>query len=440
MASAKQEYVRLPLRLKTKETIWGRLTNIMFIATGVSQTIAKYYWHGPEVPSWSLRFHIIKNILNKYLAESLPQDTTNDLSEKIDFRFIADYIAMNNLPSRALTVDIGHNKEFNIVVDEHICTEYKLSRYGDSGNKINVLAEEDLASAQDGQPRTVSCQIVVGAAAQICTGCKATVGQHPRLQMLEPEPLSIDERVILHLHGGAYCVGERSLTHLHVYAGMSSSTGLRVFSPNYRLAPRSCFPSQLHDCVLAYKDLLGRGFAPENIILSGDSAGGALAVALIFVLREMNAKMPVGLMLVSPWVDSTCSGESWTTNQGKDYLPPLNLENPFHPTRMFYAAGRRFSKQMLEELKCPLVSPIFGDFTGMPPMLVQIGQNELLHDDICDFVKKAKKQAEKDPNASPVLLEVYENMPHVFVLFDFADAAKQAFESMNRFAKQVFCK
>ncbi|KAJ1802911.1 hypothetical protein LPJ56_006027, partial [Coemansia sp. RSA 2599] len=385
MASTVPEYVAVPLRLKTKEGIWGRIKNIMFIASGVSQTIASYYWHGPEDSSWSLRFHILKNILKKYLAESLPQNTPNELSEKIDFAYIADYIAMNNLPSRALTPDIGHSKEFDILVDQDLCAEYKLERYGMSGDKLNVLAEEDRARAQDGQQRTVSCQIVVGSEARACAECKTSIGQMPQTRVLEPEPLDPDERVVLHFHGGAYCVGERSLTHLHVYARMSSSTGLRVFSPNYRLAPRSCFPSQLHDCFLAYRDMVRRGFKPENIMLSGDSAGGALAVALVFVLREMGIQSPAGLMLISPWVDSTCSGASWQNNQGKDYLPPLNLENPFHPTRMFYAAGRRFSKQMLEELRCPLVSPIFGDLSEMPPMLVLIGQNELLHDDICDF-------------------------------------------------------
>ncbi|KAJ2854066.1 hypothetical protein J3B02_002856 [Coemansia erecta] len=435
MANTKPEYVRLPLRLKTKEGIWGRLKNIMFIASGVSQTIASYYWYGPMVPTWSLRFHIINNILKKYLAESLPHNTPNELSEQIDFGYIAEYIKMNNLPSRALTEDIGHNKEFDITVDGDTCMEYKLSRYGVSGDKINVLAEEDLKRANYGQPRRVSCQIVVGSEFQRCSGCRTAVGPIPK--MLEPEPLDLEERIVVHFHGGAYCVGERSLTHLHVYARMSSSTGLRVFSPNYRLAPQSCFPSQLHDCFLAYRDLLRRGFKPGNILLSGDSAGGALAIALVFVLREMQMEMPAGLMLVSPWVDSTCSGASWRTNQGRDYLPALNLENPFHPTRMFYAAGRRFSKQMLEELRCPLVSPVFGDLSKMPPMLIQIGQNELLHDDICDFADKAKKQADEKSEVPVVLLEVYEDMPHAFVLLDFAEAAMQAFEGMNRFAKQV---
>ncbi|KAI7833537.1 Alpha/Beta hydrolase protein [Kickxella alabastrina] len=433
MASVKQEYISLPLRLKTSDGVIGRLQNIYFISSCVITTVAKYYWYGPVVKAWDLRFHVITNILHRYLSESLPHDTPNKLSEKIDFAYIADYIDMNNLPARPLSPSIGHNEEYDIIVDAELCTVYELPQYGISGDKLNAMADDDRISAQKGQPRTISCQIVVGSQVSLCNACKVPAGMHKQPKLMVPEPLYPNERIFFHFHGGAYCVGERSLTHIYVYAHTSSVSGLRVFSPNYRLAPRSCFPSQLHDCFLSYMDILRRGFKPENIILSGDSAGGALAVALLIILRDMHLPRPAGVVLISPWVDSTCSGASWDTKMSLDYLPSFPLEDPFHPTRMFYAAGRRFSQEMLEELRCPLVSPIFGDLSDMPPMLIQMGRNELLHDDISEFAEKTKLHAE-----NIVRLEAYDNMPHAFVLLDFTDAAQQAFASVNNFAREVF--
>ncbi|KAJ2892206.1 hypothetical protein GGI21_005666, partial [Coemansia aciculifera] len=145
---------------------------------------------------------------------------------------------------------------------------------------------------------------------------------------------------------------------------------------------------------------------------------------------------PAGLALVSPWVDSTCAGKSWVTNQGLDYLPGLTFADPFHPTRMFYAAGTAFSEGMLEELKCPLVSPIFGDLSDLPPMLIQLGEYELLSDDIHAFAAKVKQQNSGNSNA--VQVEVYDKMPHAFVAFDFMDEAQQAFASVGRFARSIF--
>ncbi|KAJ2004423.1 hypothetical protein H4R26_002519 [Coemansia thaxteri] len=195
---------------------------------------------------------------------------------------------------------------------------------------------------------------------------------------------------------------------------------------------------QLHDCFLAYTHLLGRGFKPENIILAGDSAGGALALGLLFILREMKMPQPSGLVLISPWVDSLCSGESWTSTNGFDYLPSLRLDDPFHPTRMFYAAGTPFSESMREELKCPLVSPLFGDLSGLPPILIQMGEHELLGDDIRAFHERVLQQNSMRPDA--VKLEVYKAMPHVFMMFDFTASAQQAFASIGEFTRTIFSK
>ncbi|KAJ2163861.1 hypothetical protein GGH15_004239 [Coemansia sp. RSA 562] len=419
------KYTQLELRLKTKDNIIGRIQNIWFIASGVLATLFNYYWHGPEVHAWDLRFLIIRNILRQYFAKSLPHTMSNDTSPTIDFEFIADYIAMNNLPNRPLQPSIGYNQEHNIEFNSKNCVEYNVPHYGLSSDKLNQMAELDKQLAQTGHPRSISCQVLVSTQSEFANcdpNCVLGMG-----------PLDPDERIVLYFHGGAYCVGERSLTHMHVFAHISRTTGLRVFSPNYRLAPRHGFPSQLHDCFMAYKHVLGRGFKPQNIVLAGDSAGGALVVGVLLLLRDMKCTSPLAAVLVSPWVDATCSGDSWTRNQQYDYLPALPLTDPFHPTRMFYDAGRKFSPAMLKELQCPLVSPVFGtDLKGMPPMLVQMGRNELLHDDIEKFVAKVKH----DNKDGCVRLETYEHMPHVFVLFDFADAAQKAFSSIGSFVRE----
>ncbi|KAJ2891181.1 hypothetical protein GGI21_005929, partial [Coemansia aciculifera] len=333
MELAEKKFVPLTLRLRTDNSILGRLRNIAFVTSGTVATIFKYYWYGPDEKSWSLRFHVLKNILHQYLSESLPHSTPNEVSAQIDFASISDYIELNNLPSRPLSPSVGWNGEFDIVVNESACVEYNLDKYGLSGTKLNKLSSEDRVLAQQGKPRVISCQVVLGAQMSRCSECLLNTSPHHSPELLMPQPLEPNERIIIQFHGGAYCVGERSLTHLYIYANVSSRAGMRVFSPNYRLSPRHCFPSHLHDCVMSYLHIVSCGFKPENIILAGDSAGGALAVELLMILKEMRLPKPAGLALVSPWVDSTCAGKSWITNQGLDYLPGLTFADPFHPTR-----------------------------------------------------------------------------------------------------------
>ncbi|KAJ2799593.1 hypothetical protein H4R20_004376 [Coemansia guatemalensis] len=356
----------------------------------------------------------------------------NESAEKIDFAYVAEYISINNLPSRPLQPNVGINQEHDIVLQLDNCVEYNVPHYGLSSDKLCAIAAADLRSAQDGHPRSISCQVLLSTETSRFRDHNIASDNAATTELLSLDPLEPCERIILHLHGGAYCVGERSLTHIQVYAHMSRTTGLRIFSPNYRLAPKDCFPSQLHDCFASYMFLLQRGFKPENITLAGDSAGGALAVGIMFVLRDMKLPMPRAAVLISPWVDSTCSGKSWETNQKLDYLPALSLDDPFHPTRMFYAAGKQLTDEMLEELRCPLVSPLFGKLNDMPPMLIQMGRNELLHDDIQAFATKASRD---NAGGSKIKLEIYDNMPHAFVLFDFAESAQKAFTSIGDFVR-----
>ncbi|KAJ2013199.1 hypothetical protein GGI14_005500, partial [Coemansia sp. S680] len=114
MGHMEKSFVPLTLRLRTDNSVLGRLKNIAFVSSGTIATIIKYYWHGPDEKTWCLRFHVLKNILHQYLSESLPHTTPNEVSAQIDFSYISDYIELNNLPSRPLAPSVGWNSEFNI--------------------------------------------------------------------------------------------------------------------------------------------------------------------------------------------------------------------------------------------------------------------------------------------------------------------------------------
>ena len=179
-----------------------------------------------------------------------------------------------------------------------------------------------------------------------------------------------DERrpgVILYLHGGGYTCGD--LDYAKGFAStLAVECGVRVFCSAYRLAPETRFPGAVDDAEESYSFLLSKGYAPEQITLCGESAGGGLIYALCLRLKEKSLPLPNGIIAISPWVDLTLSGESYNTNREND--PSLTEE-----LLRFYAecyAG---------DEKDPEVSPLFGDLKGLPPSLIFVGGDEILLDD-----------------------------------------------------------
>lgn len=166
---------------------------------------------------------------------------------------------------------------------------------------------------------------------------------------------------ILYLHGGAYCVGAPA-THRAVTAHLCRAANLPVFAADYRLAPEHPFPAALDDAVAAYKSLAGQG----PVIIAGDSAGGGLALATALCLRQQNVTPPAVLVLFSPWTDLTPSAHS-----DKDVGCDVML-NPawLNACARHYLAGSNAA--------APLASPLFGQFSGLPPTLIQAGADELL--------------------------------------------------------------
>jgi acetyl esterase/lipase len=178
-----------------------------------------------------------------------------------------------------------------------------------------------------------------------------------------------------------------------------------VFAYDYRLAPEHPYPAALDDAMIAYEYLLNLGYTESNIVLCGDSAGGGLTIALTMVLRDRGRKLPAALMVISPWTDLTESGDSHYRNTDLD---PLISSEELRNTALLYSGQ--------EDLHNPYISPLYGDFTGFPPVLIHVGTNEVLLDDSTNLATRMEAQG------VDVDIDVYEGMWHVWHMFDIPEA------------------
>lgn len=220
----------------------------------------------------------------------------------------------------------------------------------------------------------------------------------------------VRKQVILHCHGGGYSTGS-SLYARTLTAKLASCTAMEVLSFDYRLAPEHPYPAALEDALKVWDYLMHKGYGARDVILTGDSAGGNLALAMTLKLKEQGRFLPRGLVLMSPWTDLTSSGESI---QEKKDLDPVLTEAYLKSMLHDYAKGA--------SLKDPYVSPLFGDFTGFPPTYVQVGENEILLSDSTRLVERMKAAG------VTAKLDVFEGMWHVFQMAPF----KTAYEAMDR--------
>ena len=226
-----------------------------------------------------------------------------------------------------------------------------------------------------------------------------------------------DERrqgVILYLHGGGYTCGD--LEYAKGFgATLADREGVRVFCAAYRLAPEHPYPAALDDALEAYQYLQSKGYGGDRIALCGESAGGGLCFALCLALRERGLELPCGIIAISPWTDLTASGGSYETNREND--PSLTAE-----VLEFYAqcyAGER-------DRTDPLISPLFGDMTDMPPTLIFAGGDEILLDDsrrMHDNLLSAKVHSE---------LKVAPARWHAYVLYQLEENDSD-FDTINTF-------
>lgn len=210
---------------------------------------------------------------------------------------------------------------------------------------------------------------------------------------------AIEGRRILYLHGGAYVAGSPK-SHRPLVARLAEAARSAAISLDYRLAPEHPFPAAVDDAVEAYRDLLAQGVWPERTIIAGDSAGGGLALATALKLKDEGLPQPAGLFVISPWADLTQSHATYMTKAADD--PMITRE------RLVEAAGQYHATT---SPKNPHVSPVFGDFAGLAPMLIQVGSEETLLGD-------SLMLAERAGHARVVVrLEVWPEMIHVWHAF-----------------------
>ncbi len=215
--------------------------------------------------------------------------------------------------------------------------------------------------------------------------------------LLMAAPNVDDQQIILYFHGGGYVLGS-SLTHRELGWRLSEAAGARVFLLDYRRAPKHPYPAAVDDAVAAYKWLLTSGFPPSNISVAGDSAGGGLAVAMMLVLRDEGVALPKTAVLLSPWLDLTHNSGTFISNEASDLI-------------LSAARLREFANWYLgdgTQADDPLASPIFADLHDLPPMLVQVGDVEMLLDDSITFAEKAQAAG------VAVTLDVWGDMFHVW--------------------------
>lgn len=214
-------------------------------------------------------------------------------------------------------------------------------------------------------------------------------------------PSSDPSRVLMFFHGGGYCSGS-IVSHRRMVTEAGRAGRLRTIAVAYRLAPEHPFPAAYDDALIAWRRLLKDGYAAKRIAVGGDSAGGALTLALAGELKRAGEELPGCLWLASPWTDLTMSG---ATLLSKSVLDPL-----IHKEYLEELAGAYLPAGI--ERKDPRVSPLYADLRGLPPTLIQVGSAETLLDDSTRFAAAAGA-AEVS-----VTLEIWPHMIHAWPMWN----------------------
>ncbi len=207
-----------------------------------------------------------------------------------------------------------------------------------------------------------------------------------------------EDRVVLYLHGGGYNVCSPN-THRELAARIALHCSAKALVPDYRLAPEHPFPCALEDALSAFRWLLGRGLKGHQIAIAGDSAGGGLSLATAISLRDEGDPLPASIACISPWTDLTMTGNSIEANANVD--PMLNASILKMWADNYVGTG---------DPRSPLVSPLYADLNGLPPLLIHLGTQEVLIDDSMRLVKKA------EADDVDVTFQVYDQLWHVFHL------------------------
>ena len=222
------------------------------------------------------------------------------------------------------------------------------------------------------------------------------------------------ERVVLYFHGGAYVMGSRA-THRALAGRIARAANARVLIPDYRLAPEAPFPAAIEDAVLCWKWLIAEGHSSTRMAIAGDSAGGGLALATLLALRDNGDPLPACAVGLSPWTDLEGTGPSSQPGAVDD--PMLTLDG-------LRESGQQYASA---DLRNPLASPLHGDLSGLPPLLLQVGTREILLSDSTRFADKASAAD------VAVTLEVEEGLIHVWQMLPGVPEAEEAVQRIGSF-------
>jgi epsilon-lactone hydrolase len=226
------------------------------------------------------------------------------------------------------------------------------------------------------------------------------------------------DSVVLYLHGGGYATGSLR-SHRDLVDRLAHASGGRVLALDYRLAPEHPFPAALEDALAAYRALLDAGISHEKIIIAGDSAGGGLTLSTLFCLRDAGQPLPAGAALISPWVDLDSSRPSMFENARWDYVS----RNGLRDFARFFTAHHNHRN--------PLASPVYGNFSGLPPLLIHAGEIEGLRDDAVAVHEKAVAAGVKSE------LKIWEDMIHAFhVIAAICPPGREAIKEMGAFVRE----
>ena len=227
------------------------------------------------------------------------------------------------------------------------------------------------------------------------------------------------ERVVLYFHGGGYHVGSPARLR-GLLALLSAAAQARVLSAGYRLAPEHPFPAAVEDALTAYRWLVARGEHARQVVISGDSSGGGLALAALVALRDAGDPLPGAAVVISPWTDLDMGGESVRSRAAVDVmLTPDGAREAAD----WYLAG--------QDAWHPYASPLYADLRGLPPVLIQAGDAEILRDDSVRFAAAAQAAG------VDVTLEIWPEMPHVWHAFaGLLPEADEAVERIGRWLRE----
>lgn len=223
------------------------------------------------------------------------------------------------------------------------------------------------------------------------------------------------EKIIVYFHGGGYCLGISHNTR-NFAAQIASQSGVKLLLIDYRLAPEHKYPSAHEDAFAVYIGLINKNYKARDIIFIGDSSGCGLMLSVLFKAREKNISMPAALIFLSPVIDYTKTSKSLIT---KKKLDPYQYNNPFSIADIFLEGN---------DVNNEFISPLYGDLSLFPPMLIHGSEHDVFVDDSINLAKKADKQG------VDVTLKIWKELWHVFqVTADIVPEAKESLKEICRF-------